>query len=191
MKSKSLWTMVLFSSLLFCCVLSAKAEDKYLICGTDTSFEKEIFISEKLSIEELSERFPKELEICLEENVNQNVEVEWLSNTDYENTQDEQYIFTAQFPKGYVLDEKIKDFFQIRVTIEGNRTDEDISTQLLERSLLGKGTEEEPYRLYTKEDFSFISTNMSAYYELQNNIELSGTGWMAIGTNLSPFQGNV
>lgn len=65
----------------------------------------------------------------------------------------------------------------------------------------GSGTEADPYKIYTAEDLFMMSSELGAYYQLQNNIDLSQwiddvypeTGWAPIGSNSSSsaFKGTL
>ncbi len=71
-------------------------------------------------------------------------------------------------------------------------------------SLLGSGTKEDPYQIRTAGDMGYLSFNYNldrdgdgnidclqagSYFALQNDIDLSGRTWKAIGDETTPFQG--
>lgn len=63
----------------------------------------------------------------------------------------------------------------------------------------GSGTETDPYKVYTAEDLFMMSSELGAYYQLQNNIDLSQwinevypeAGWAPIGSTSSTFHGTL
>jgi len=55
-------------------------------------------------------------------------------------------------------------------------------------TLVGDGTEENPYLIYTKDDLNQIRFNPEAYYLLKNDITLT-ENWNPIGTIGNPFRG--
>lgn len=91
------------------------------------------------------------------------------------------------------------------VNIFSNNSDAYYSgkTQMGLDVLLGKGTAEDPYKIFTAADLGYVSfyyaelnyeakktnANAKVYYALQNDIDLSGKTWMPIGTYTSgkPF----
>ena len=62
----------------------------------------------------------------------------------------------------------------------------------------GAGTEKSPYLITSPDELFEVRNNMSAYYRLENDIDMSvwlkenspSYGWIPIGTNGSPFCGN-
>ena len=56
----------------------------------------------------------------------------------------------------------------------------------------GNGTKENPYIITNAEQFDKIRTNLSAYYILANDIDLSGyDNWKPIGDANKPFVGGI
>ena len=56
----------------------------------------------------------------------------------------------------------------------------------------GNGTKENPYIITNAEQFDKIRTNLSAYYMLANDIDLSGyDNWKPIGDADNPFVGGI
>ena len=59
-------------------------------------------------------------------------------------------------------------------------------------ALEGNGTSNDPFRIYTSEDFNQIRHNLVATYVLMNDIDLSEfTSWVPIGTSANPFRGSL
>ena len=58
-------------------------------------------------------------------------------------------------------------------------------------SLDGAGTSANPYKIRTVEDFADLKNDLTAYYSLEADIDLSSVAsWNPIGTNTTPFSGN-
>lgn len=63
----------------------------------------------------------------------------------------------------------------------------------------GSGTEADPYKIYTAEDLYLIRNTPEAYYQLQNDIDLTQwitnnypeKGWMPICSSSTPFKGTL
>lgn len=53
----------------------------------------------------------------------------------------------------------------------------------------GHGTEEEPYQISTAKQLQAVKDDLSAYYELQNDIDLSGHDWAPVGDMNGMFTG--
>ncbi len=58
-------------------------------------------------------------------------------------------------------------------------------------AMTGSGTAEDPYMIYDINDLQDIGLNLSAYYELANDIDASGFSFIPIGNNTSPFVGTL
>ncbi|ADL07751.1 GLUG motif-containing protein [Thermosediminibacter oceani] len=57
--------------------------------------------------------------------------------------------------------------------------------------MLGSGTQTDPYRIQTPADLNAVRNNLSAYYELANDLDMAGFGnFTPIGTSSSPFTGH-
>lgn len=54
----------------------------------------------------------------------------------------------------------------------------------------GAGTELNPYIITSAADLISVSSNLSAYYQLGNDIDLTGITWIGIGSQQSPFTGH-
>jgi M26 IgA1-specific Metallo-endopeptidase N-terminal region/The GLUG motif len=57
--------------------------------------------------------------------------------------------------------------------------------------MLGAGTQENPYIIETPADLQAIQNNLSAYYELGNNIDMTGYTFMPIGNSTNRFTGTL
>lgn len=57
-------------------------------------------------------------------------------------------------------------------------------------SLEGEGTQSSPYKIFTPEDLAEIKYDLTAYYQLQNDIDLSGVSYVPLGSDAAPFSGS-
>ncbi|SFR65038.1 M26 family metallopeptidase [Anaeromicropila populeti] len=55
----------------------------------------------------------------------------------------------------------------------------------------GSGTAEDPYIIKNKQQLVSIQYDLTAYYEIVNDIDLSGMEWVPLGTAETPFTGNI
>lgn len=55
----------------------------------------------------------------------------------------------------------------------------------------GSGTQEDPYIIKTKQQLISVQYNLTAYYEVVNDIDLEGMEWTPLGTAETPFTGHI
>ena len=55
----------------------------------------------------------------------------------------------------------------------------------------GSGTAGDPYGIATPTELQNMQNDLDAYYELQNNIDLTGVTWTPVGNETSPFTGSL
>ncbi|MDD3972881.1 MAG: hypothetical protein PHC31_13355, partial [Clostridia bacterium] len=55
----------------------------------------------------------------------------------------------------------------------------------------GSGTVGDPFIIQTPAELQAMQNNLDAYYELQNNIDLTGVTWTPVGNETSPFTGSL
>ena len=55
----------------------------------------------------------------------------------------------------------------------------------------GSGTAGDPYGIATPAELQNMQNELDAYYELQNNIDLTGVTWTPVGNETSPFTGSL
>ncbi|MGI9951287.1 Ig-like domain-containing protein [Moorellaceae bacterium AZ2] len=53
----------------------------------------------------------------------------------------------------------------------------------------GSGTAADPYLISTVEDLNQVRNDLTAYYKMINDLDLSGVNWVPIGTANAPFKG--
>ncbi|MDE8562758.1 GLUG motif-containing protein [Anoxybacillus rupiensis] len=57
--------------------------------------------------------------------------------------------------------------------------------------MLGAGTQENPYIIQTPADLDAVRNNLTAYYELGNNIDMTGYTFLPIGNSTNRFTGTL
>lgn len=174
-------------------VFPSNAAEKYVIDEIVTTYQKEIYLEEKPSLAELQKSMPETLEVHVEgTEENKMIQTEWVYDGDYETTSEKEYLFVLKLPDGYGLKEEYQEIPCIKVIVsDAENSIQEQSETISEQNLEGEGTEENPYKLCTVGDFKYISSDMSAYYELQNDIDVGGVGWGSIGSSSAPFQGTL
>jgi hypothetical protein len=55
----------------------------------------------------------------------------------------------------------------------------------------GAGTAGDPYIIVTPTDLQDIQSNLSAYYQLGNDVDMTGITWTSIGSGVAPFIGSL
>ena len=59
------------------------------------------------------------------------------------------------------------------------------------QTLKNRGTEQDPYLIYTREDLYAINSNLSAYFKLMSDIDLQNIEWIPLASLGSPFTGQL
>lgn len=158
-----------------------QADDKVIVSFEELPSEVATMeVYSKPPYEELIKCLPTTLVIYTKDGNSSEIETKWIESENYENAW-EQITFEARIDDTYVLEEDVvlPSINVVMILPYDNGGIMNIGDEVLQ----GTGTSEEPFLIYTVEDFEFVRANNDAgiFYKLMSDIDLSSTTWIPLG----------
>lgn len=165
-----------------------------------------ISLAQKISLEELEEQFPAEMEVICSDGVKKTIPVTWQCECDYENEEYDFFVFEVVLPDGYMMSGECPSAF-ILVTLEGYE-EPDVyrvyepnpdATVTIDKFLGVTGDVEQFLDQFDPDENGEYSTYFlsTPYYENLNNVESNlmpngaGADGKTSGMNCVGFVGSV